>query len=70
VIEHKTGEGSDFTKKYNLHDLVYFERISDIVSAIKREKQIKKWHREWKLNLIKEMNPSLEDLSGKDRLTT
>lgn len=64
LIEHKDGVGSEFTKKYKLHSLVYFERMSDIVTAIKREKQLKKWHREWKLNLIKEQNPELKDLSG------
>ncbi len=64
IIEHRNGEGSEFTKKYKLHSLIYFERMSDIVTAIKREKQLKRWHREWKLNLIKEQNPELKDLSG------
>lgn len=63
VAEHKSGEGSIFTSKYNLDHLVYFEIISDIKTAIKREKQLKKWHREWKINLIKELNPTLEDLA-------
>ncbi len=65
VAEHKSGEGSIFTTKYNLDRLVYYEIISDIKAAIKREKQLKRWHREWKINLIKELNPTLEDL-GKD----
>ena len=61
--EHKDGNGSEFTSKYNLDHLVYYEIISDINTAIKREKQLKRWHREWKINLIKEMNPTLEDLA-------
>ena len=63
VIEHKGGTGSKFTSRYNLYDLVYYEIIADIEQAIKREKQLKKWHREWKLNLIKTVNPELKDLS-------
>lgn len=63
VKEHKDGEGSEFTSKYNLHHLVYYEIISDIKTAIKREKQLKRWHREWKINLIKELNPTFEDLA-------
>jgi putative endonuclease len=46
-----------------LTHLVYFEKITDIVKAIEREKQLKRWHREWKINLIKFMNPDLEDLA-------
>jgi len=63
VREHKNGEGSEFTNKYRLFELVYYEHISDIGSAIKREKQLKRWHREWKLNLIKTLNPALVDLA-------
>ncbi|UII79659.1 GIY-YIG nuclease family protein [Flagellimonas sp. CMM7] len=62
VIEHKLGEGSKFTKKYNLTDLVYFKTFLDINQAIAREKQLKNWRHDWKLNLIKEHNPSLETL--------
>ncbi|MBI3520264.1 MAG: GIY-YIG nuclease family protein [Bacteroidetes bacterium] len=63
VQEHKRSEGSEFTSKYNLHNLVYYEVISDIKTAITREKQLKRWHREWKINMIKELNPSMEDLA-------
>jgi putative endonuclease len=63
VAEHKEGSGSKFTAKYKLHDLVYYEVIYDIEQAIRREKQLKNWHREWKLNLIKELNPEMKDLS-------
>lgn len=62
VLEHMQGEGSKFTKKYNLTDLVYFEKFTDINQAIAREKQLKNWHHEWKINLIKELNPSLKTL--------
>ena len=61
--EHKAGEIEGFSNKYNLKKLLYFEYYEDINDAIAREKQLKRWHREWKLNLIKEMNPQFEDLS-------
>lgn len=63
VKEHKQGNGSEFTSKYQLTYLVYFETVSDIDTAIKREKQLKNWHRQWKINLIKEINPDLKDLA-------
>lgn len=64
VKEHKEGDGSEFTSKYKLTYLVYYEIISDIKLAIKREKQLKNWHREWKLDLIKELNPGMIDLAA------
>ncbi|MGI8893157.1 MAG: GIY-YIG nuclease family protein [Bacteroidia bacterium] len=64
ILMHKSGLGSLFTKKYNLTDLLYFERISGIHNAINREKQLKNWHKEWKWNLIKEENPELKDLAA------
>lgn len=63
VLEHKAGVGSEFTSKYNLHDLLLAERLPDIETAIRREKQVKNWHRDWKLNLIKQENPELSDLA-------
>jgi putative endonuclease len=51
-----------FTKKYDIHNLVYYEQTEDIKSAIQREKQMKKWNREWKLNLIEKVNPKWKDL--------
>ena len=63
VLEHKRGEGSIFTSKYKLYDLLYYEIMSAIKRAIAREKQLKRWHREWKINLIKEKNPNMIDLS-------
>ncbi len=62
MVEHYEGIASKFTKKYNIKDLIYFEEFSDINQAIAREKQLKNWHKEWKLNLIKESNPSLKTL--------
>ncbi len=62
ISSHKNGTGSVFTKKYNVNQLMYFELFSDIRLAIKREKQLKNWHSEWKWNLIKENNPELIDL--------
>ncbi len=62
VLEHQLGEGSKFTKKYNLKDLVYFETFTDINQAIAREKQLKNWRHVWKVNLIKEQNPTLQTL--------
>jgi len=62
VREHKESIGSKFTKKYNISELLYFETFTDISLAIKREKQLKNWHNEWKWNLIKETNPNLIDL--------
>jgi len=62
IEEHKNDIGSIFTKKYNVHDLLYVEKFNDINLAIKREKQLKNWNKAWKWNLIKETNPNLIDL--------
>ena len=62
ISEHQNDIGSEFTKKYNLKDLIYYEEFSDINQAIAREKQIKNWKKDWKLNLIKKMNPNLQTL--------
>ena len=63
TFEHKTGLIDGFTKKYRVKKLVYVEEYSNINEAIAREKQLKNWHREWKLNLIKKVNPKFNDLS-------
>jgi putative endonuclease len=63
--EHKNRQIDGFTKKYNLHKLVYFEESSDIRSAIGREKEIKKWRREKKNELVESFNPLWKDL-GED----
>lgn len=63
LLEHKSRTGSKFTTKYYLTDLIYYEPIEGMENAIRREKQLKAWHRDWKWNLIKAENPKLRDLS-------
>ena len=63
LYEHRNGLVEGFTKKYNVHKLVYYENTSDVYSAISREKQLKKWRREKKNQLIEMMNPQWRDLS-------
>ena len=63
IFEHKTNKGSDFTTKYKLKHLVYYEEFNNIEGAIHRDKQLKNWHKNWKWNLIKANNPDLHDLS-------
>ena len=62
VYEHQQGFISSFTKRYKVHKLVYFETTPDINSAIAREKQLKKWKRQWKIELIERHNPNWNDL--------
>ncbi len=62
IADHKNGIGSVFTTKYKLTDLMYFEDFPDIYQAIDREKKLKNWRREWKINLIKSVNPEMKDL--------
>ncbi len=62
VFEHKNKLVEGFTKKYNLNKLIYYEITEDVSSAIEREKQLKNWHREWKINLINSFNPKWKDL--------
>lgn len=62
VSEHKSKTVDGFTKKYEVVHLVYFELSGDINTAIYREKQLKKWQRKWKLDLIEKNNPEWKDL--------
>jgi putative endonuclease len=62
TMEHRQGLADSFTKKYRVHLLVYFEEFGDINDAIAREKQLKKWNRAWKVQLIEERNPNWADL--------
>ncbi len=62
VFEHKENLIEGFTKKYFVHRLVYFEQTNDIESAITREKQIKEWRRQWRIELIEANNPDWKDL--------
>jgi putative endonuclease len=63
IDQHKRGTNEGFTKKYNVDQLVYFEDTPDISAAITKEKQIKKWKRDWKIRLIESTNPTWRDLS-------
>jgi len=62
VYEHKNGKIQGFTKRYNINQLVYFEDTTDVTEAITREKQIKKWKRAWKIELVEKDNPQWRDL--------
>ncbi len=62
VLEHKNDIVAGFTKRYAVHNLVYYEQTDDVLSAIKREKQLKKWYRRWKIELIEQNNPTWRDL--------
>lgn len=63
VYEHKIKINQGFSSKYNLNKLVYFELTNNIYDALNREKQIKNWKRNWKIDLIKKSNPQFKDLS-------
>jgi len=63
VFEHKSKHRDGFTKKYNLHQLVYYEETDDIGRALEREKQLKGWTRKKKAALIESINPKWKDLS-------
>jgi putative endonuclease len=62
VQEHKSDINDGFTKAYGVHMLVYYEQHGDMKAAIAREKQIKKWNRAWKIQLIEKVNPGWHDL--------
>ena len=66
--EHQNGLADGFTKKYNVHKLVYYEHTSDVYSALSREKQLKKWGRAKKIALIQKMNPRWLDLTAQCNL--
>ena len=62
VYEHKSDLVDGFTKRYGVHDLVYFETVDDVETAIAREKQIKRWNRKWKVRVIEKTNRDWRDL--------
>ena len=62
VDQHKKNLTKGFTQKYGVHRLVYFEQFRDVCYAINREKRMKEWQRQWKINLIEKNNPNWEDL--------
>jgi putative endonuclease len=62
VHEHRTDAVSGFTSRYGVHKLVWSEIYDDVLTAIAREKELKKWRRDWKIRLIEEQNPEWVDL--------
>ena len=62
IAEHRMKLAKGFTKKYDVHKLVYFEQFDDIENAIRREKRLKEYNRAWKVQLIEEFNPNWDDL--------
>jgi putative endonuclease len=62
ITQHKSGEYKGFTQTYKVHTLVWFESFGDIGLAIQREKTMKKWPRQWKINVIERDNPQWKDL--------
>ena len=62
IAEHRSGKGSRFAHRYNLHRLVYLERHERVIDAIAREKAMKVWRRAWKIELIESVNPDWRDL--------
>jgi putative endonuclease len=62
IFQHRSGEGSDFCKRYGLHRLVWGEHLPSIVDAIAHEKRVKRWSRAWKFELIERENPEWRDL--------
>ncbi len=62
IYQHRNANIKGFSDQYKTHRLVYFEQFNDMYEAIKREKQLKKWKRQWKLELIEKSNPSWKDL--------
>ena len=62
IFEHKQALVDGFTKKYNVNKLVYYEVHPNLKSALKRERQLKNWHRQWKINLIESLNKEWKDL--------
>jgi putative endonuclease len=64
VYEHKHGVVEGFTKRHDVDRLVYFETTDDVRTAIQRERNLKRWNREWKISLIERSNPDWYDLSA------
>lgn len=64
VVRHKDKRANQFAAKYDVDKLVYYEKHKSLEDAVKREKQLKKWRREWKVKLIEKQNPEWEDLFG------
>jgi putative endonuclease len=65
MVRHRAGKGSVFCARYNVNTLVWYETHIDIMDAIKREKQIKHWNRQWKIDMIRAKNSEMRDLLAK-----
>lgn len=63
IYQHRNGVTGGFTARYKVHRLVHYEILGDMEGAILREKQLKRWHRQWKINLIEQDNPHWNDLA-------
>jgi putative endonuclease len=63
MFQHREDVLRGFTQRYHVHRLVHFETFGDMERAISREKQLKRWHRQWKINLINAANPEWKDLA-------
>jgi putative endonuclease len=63
LYEHKNNLIDAFTKRYRVHNLVYYECVNDVNAALQREKQLKRWTRKWKMELIEKVNPEWRDLA-------
>ena len=63
LYEHKNNLIDGFTKRYRVHNLVYYESVNDVNAALQREKQLKRWTRKWKMELIEKVNPEWLDLA-------
>ena len=64
LFQHRSGQTKGFASRYAVYQLVRFEQFEDMLSAIAREKQLKRWHRQWKINLIETENPDWHDLAS------
>ena len=64
IVRHKKRWASAFTTKYDVNKLVYYEKHKNLEEALKREKRVKKWNRQWKMRLIESQNPDWKDLFG------
>ncbi|MBA2467463.1 MAG: GIY-YIG nuclease family protein [Sphingomonas sp.] len=69
LYQHRTGQVKGFTSRYRVYLLVRFEQFETMYDAISREKQLKRWHRQWKINLLESENPQWVDLAPSLGLT-
>ena len=64
LYEHRVGIGSEFTRKYHVHQLIYYESTNSVWAAIEREKELKSWRRSRKIGVIEQKNPDWRDLAA------